>query len=88
MLKQTLRKCVCCKEMKDKRELYRIVCFQTKVSFDNTGKASGRGAYLCSKCVECDKIKKVTLTRALKTDILDKDYVEIIQGIKNCLQIK
>ena len=50
-----LRKCVGCGEMKDKRSLVRIVRGKDgSVSVDLTGKAPGRGAYIC-KSAECLK---------------------------------
>ena len=43
------RTCVACREVKDKRELTRIVRMPDgKVSIDPRGKLAGRGAYLCS----------------------------------------
>lgn len=49
------RMCVACRTMKPKKELIRIVMNkQDEISVDLTGKAQGRGAYLC-KSVECLK---------------------------------
>jgi len=43
------RTCVACREVKDKRELTRIVRMPDgKVSIDPRGKLAGRGAYLCA----------------------------------------
>ena len=43
-----MRKCVGCNEMKDKKELIRIVRSSEGVmNVDVTGKMSGRGAYIC-----------------------------------------
>ncbi len=48
-----LRKCSGCGEMKPKKELVRVVRSpQGEVSLDLTGKAPGRGAYLC-RSAEC-----------------------------------
>ncbi|SDY90657.1 RNase P modulator RnpM [Tindallia californiensis] len=54
-----LRKCIGCLEMKPKNELIRIVCTKDGIiSLDETGKAHGRGSYICSS-IECfDKAKK------------------------------
>lgn len=47
--KQPLRKCIGCNEMKPKRELVRVVKNKDgEISLDLTGKAQGRGAYLCN----------------------------------------
>lgn len=53
--KVPLRKCIGCGEMKDKRELVRIVRNKEgEISVDFTGKKPGRGAYIC-KDTECLK---------------------------------
>ncbi|HPE94799.1 MAG TPA: YlxR family protein [Bacillota bacterium] len=49
------RKCVGCNEMKEKSSLIRIVRQDERVFVDTTGKANGRGAYVCKSC---DCIKK------------------------------
>ena len=46
--KTPLRKCIGCNEMKDKKELIRIVRNKEgDMSIDLTGKMAGRGAYIC-----------------------------------------
>lgn len=48
-----LRKCIGCQEMKDKRQLIRVVKSDDGVySLDKTGKKAGRGAYVCPN-VDC-----------------------------------
>ena len=43
-----LRKCIGCGEMKEKRELIRIVRSpEGEISLDRVGRKPGRGAYLC-----------------------------------------
>lgn len=49
------RMCIGCREMKEKRELIRIVKNKEgEISFDESGKLPGRGAYVC-KTQECLK---------------------------------
>ena len=62
-----LRMCMACNEMKDKKELIRLV--KTKkdngiieINLDSTFKAPGRGAYLC-KNLDC--LKKVRKSRRI-----------------------
>ena len=58
-----MRMCVGCREMKPKMELTRVVKPQEgDCAIDFTGKAPGRGAYVC-KSAEC--LKKAQKTRAL-----------------------
>ncbi|MCI2058329.1 MAG: YlxR family protein [Oscillibacter sp.] len=58
------RQCVGCREMKDKKELIRVVKSpEGAVSLDFTGKKPGRGAYVC-RDVAC--LKKARKSRALE----------------------
>ena len=44
------RKCAGCGELKDKKELIRVVRTpEGEFRIDTTGKAAGRGAYICRK---------------------------------------
>lgn len=81
--KVPLRKCIGCNEMKDKRELVRIVKNKDgDISVDLTGKANGRGAYIC-KSEEClKKARKAsrlerTFSSQISTDVYDKLQEEI-----------
>ena len=59
-----MRMCVGCREMKPKMELTRVVKPQEgDCAIDFTGKAPGRGAYVCNSA-EC--LKKAQKTRALE----------------------
>jgi hypothetical protein len=65
--------CVGCREMKNKRELVRIVRSpQGDIDLDTTGKKPGRGAYICPE-PECLKqaIKGKRLQKALEQNIPD-----------------
>ena len=60
-----MRMCVGCREMKEKRELIRIVRTpEGETVLDSTGKRSGRGAYICRQ-VEC-------LRRAIRQKQLER----------------
>lgn len=78
---QPMRKCTGCNEMKEKRELVRIVRDpEGNVSVDLTGKKSGRGAYICrdKKCLAAAK-KAKRLDRAFECAIPDEVY-ERLEG--------
>lgn len=79
--KQPMRKCTGCNEMKEKRELVRIVRDpEGNISVDLTGKKSGRGAYICKdkKCLmKAQKAKR--LERAFECDVPDEIY-ERLEG--------
>lgn len=65
--KQPQRACIGCGEMKDKREMIRVLKTpEGEFTLDSTGKKNGRGAYLCRSgaCLE----------RAVKTKGLDRSF--------------
>jgi len=74
--KLPLRKCIGCQEQKDKRELIRVVKNKLEeISIDLTGKANGRGAYICKDMSCYDKArKKKALERALQSNISEELY--------------
>ena len=80
-----LRKCTGCGEMFDKRTLVRVVKSPDgEVSLDLTGKASGRGAYVCKNpnCLNMAR-KKKAFERAFGTEISDEVYTNMEEEIKN-----
>ena len=63
--KTPMRMCVGCREMKEKRELIRVVRSpEGELSLDPTGKKPGRGAYVCRNA-EC-------LRRAIRQKQLER----------------
>ena len=73
------RQCMGCRERKAKRELIRIVRTpEGTVNLDFSGKANGRGAYLCLN-PEC--LKKVqrskALERSLEVEIPEEVYIRL-----------
>lgn len=96
MKKIPLRKCTGCGEMKDKRELIRVVKAPEKkdengnllsggeVSLDLTGRKPGRGAYIC-KNPECfEKARKARrFERSLSCKIPEEVYEQMSTELKN-----
>lgn len=82
------RMCVGCKEMKNKKELIRIVRNAEGVlELDTTGKKPGRGAYICPK-VECfnQAIKNKGIQKALDREFpveLQEEIRKQIEGISS-----
>ncbi|MBQ7452942.1 MAG: YlxR family protein [Clostridia bacterium] len=76
--KEPQRTCIACREMKDKKDLIRIVKNPDGVSVDRTGKASGRGAYICNS-VECLNkcVKSRALNRAFKENVPNEVYEKL-----------
>lgn len=79
------RQCVGCREMKEKRELIRVVRSpEGEISLDFKGKKPGRGAYLCPNA-ECLKRarKSRALERAFETAITPELYDELEKEMAN-----
>ncbi|WP_317367102.1 RNase P modulator RnpM [uncultured Tyzzerella sp.] len=76
-----LRKCTGCQQMKEKKELIRVVRVdENQYYIDLTGKMSGRGAYICkdAKCFE-KAFKSKGLERSFKSAI-PKDIYEKLRN--------
>ena len=72
--KTPMRMCVACRQMRPKKELLRVVRTPEGATLlDKTGRANGRGAYLCND-IEClnKAIRIKALERALEVK-LDED---------------
>ena len=74
-----LRQCVGCGQMKDKREMMRVLKTpEGPIVLDITGKKNGRGAYVC---VNEDCLKKTRKTKGLdrsfKMSIPDEVYEDL-----------
>lgn len=78
------RKCISCQDRNSKKALMRIVKNKDEEIFvDNTGKANGRGAYICAskECLE-KAIKTRALNRAFKLEIPKEVYDNLSEEIE------
>ena len=78
--KVPLRKCTGCGEMKNKKEMLRVLKTEEEgIILDPTGKKNGRGAYLCPdrECLE-KALKNRGLERSLKCSIPH----EVVESLK------
>ena len=79
-----LRKCTGCQEMKNKKELIRVVHSEAEdgaasISLDFTGKKAGRGAYICPDVACLEKAAKSKgLERSFKCAV-PKDVYEALR---------
>jgi predicted RNA-binding protein YlxR (DUF448 family) len=74
-----MRQCTGCREMKQKRELIRVVKSpEGEISIDPKGKKPGRGAYICPNADCLKKARKSkALERAFEVAIPDEVYEEL-----------
>ena len=79
-----MRQCVGCREMRQKKELVRVVKSpEGVISLDFRGKAPGRGAYLCpnSECLK-KAIRTKALERAFDTRIPQEILDELVRTME------
>ena len=77
--KVPMRQCTGCQEMKNKKEMIRVLkTSEGEILLDATGKKNGRGAYLCfsEECLE-KAIKNHGLERSLKAAIPKEIYEDL-----------
>lgn len=74
-----LRKCTGCQEMKNKKDLIRIVRNEEgEFSVDTTGKKAGRGAYVCKNIACLEKAHKSRgLERSFKAPVPKEVYEKL-----------
>lgn len=80
-----LRKCVGCQAQFAKRDLVRVVRDKEgRVSLDKTGRANGRGAYLCNKS-EClmTALKRKAIQRALQVELTQDVQDQLMKAIQD-----
>lgn len=84
-----IRRCVGCGEGKPKKELVRIVrTAEGEISFDATGRKSGRGAYVCrSETCLAKAQKKKSLERAFGAPIPEEVYLRLAQEMEEEAEI-
>lgn len=94
--KVPMRKCTGCNEMKEKRELIRVVkapdvkdedgnvTSQGEISLDLTGRKSGRGAYVCRN-IDCfEKARKARrFERSLSCKIPEDVYGQMQRELED-----
>ena len=79
------RTCIGCNTQKDKKDLIRIVKNKEgKISLDKTGKAQGRGAYLCDseECLQKAR-KSNALSRSFKINVPQETYEALERQLNN-----
>ncbi|MGP1569570.1 MAG: RNase P modulator RnpM [Eubacteriales bacterium] len=81
--KVPMRRCVGCNISKPKGELIRISAYEGKISIDNTGKAKGRGIYLCrdEECFEKAR-KRKAISRNLEVNVGEDELNRIFGELR------
>ena len=79
-----MRRCIGCMESKEKQYLVRIAGYENEVTLDLTGRAKGRGAYLCKGSESCleKAYKKRALERSLRMQVTEEQKEAISAKLK------
>lgn len=82
--KVPMRRCVGCMESKPKKELIRIAGYEGCISVDLTGKAKGRGVYVCpSEDCFAKALKKRAISRGLQIETTSEQIAALQEEFKN-----
>ncbi len=75
-----MRTCIACRQNKPKKELIRIVKSGENIFLDKTGKANGRGAYICNdqSCI-AKLCKNKLLIKAFEMNVDEQVYAKIME---------
>lgn len=79
-----MRRCVGCGEVKSKKELIRVIRTPDgEIRLDISGRANGRGAYLCNNpdCLKKAR-KRRALSRSLGCEIPEQVYKELLDEME------
>ena len=82
--KVPMRRCIGCMESKEKKALIRLTVFEGGIKPDPTGKANGRGAYICTGSIECLKkaFKKNAFDRTLGVSLSTEQKEALMQQME------
>lgn len=80
-----MRRCVSCREIRHKAEFLRVVKSPAgEVTLDFSGKAPGRGAYVCKneKCA-AENLKRRRLDKPFKSKVSAEIYEQICKAVQS-----
>ena len=82
MNRQPQRTCMGCNEKRDKKDLIRIVKNkENEISIDKTGKAQGRGAYICDDITCLEKLIKTRRIEKIFDMKISEEIHENLRGV-------
>ena len=83
--KVPMRRCVGCGQSKPKQELVRIVVSEDGAVIDPTGRANGRGIYVCKGSDQCIALakKKNAFGRNLHAEVTAENADALVKELEN-----
>lgn len=85
-----MRRCVGCMESKDKGELIRIAIYEGELLPDPSGRAKGRGIYLCKSNPQCFEaaVKRKAFERAVQGRVADEEKQALLSALEELREEK
>lgn len=84
MKRMPQRKCIACREIRDKKDLYRLVkTSEGEISLDLSGRMNGRGAYIC-RAPDC--LRKALSGKLPERSLKAKLPEDVCQSLKEELE--
>lgn len=82
-----MRTCIGCRKTFEKKDVFRVAFYDDKISLDKSGRANGRGAYLCKnkKCID-SAFQKKAFNRAFKKNFNSEEMDNLKQEIEVFLE--
>ncbi|MBE7037111.1 MAG: YlxR family protein [Ruminococcaceae bacterium] len=81
---EPVRECICCGNKFPKSSLFRVAKNDSGIFFDASGKADGRGAYICKSAVCREKlVKQKRLNRTFKSPVEENVYRALIEQLES-----
>ncbi len=78
-----MRRCAGCMESKPKEQLIRIAGYEGKIAIDPTGRAKGRGVYLCPAATCFEKaMRKRAIARSLGMELSKEQSESLFEELK------
>ena len=82
-----MRRCIGCMQSREKAALVRIACYEGQITVDPTGRAKGRGVYLCRDNRDCWKQaeKKKAIERNFHVPVSEEVKEALLAGLEAIL---
>ena len=82
-----MRRCIGCMESKTKENLIRITWYEGSLNVDTTGKAKGRGVYICREkdCIAKAR-KKGAVARSLRIDPGKEELEKVFGALEKMVE--
>ncbi len=82
-----MRRCVGCMQSREKKSLIRIAGYEGSLTVDTTGKAKGRGVYLCRDNRQCweNAYKRKAIERNLNMAVTEEMKSQVFAQLETLL---